>query len=220
MYSIVADLHLHSKYSRAVSPQMDLSVMAKMAVIKGINFLATGDFTNPEWFLNLQDQLIEQNEGVYMVKNQEGTDVVRYIVGGEISCIFTQYGKGRRIHVIVLLPSLEIASKVRQEMERRGCNLRSDGRPIISLSIRQLCELLFTIDPSILVIPAHIWTPWFGVLGAKSGFDSLRECYGEYAENIFAVETGLSSNPEMNWKINELDNRSIVSFSDAHSPEK
>lgn len=217
---IVADLHLHSKYSRAVSKNMTLPIMAKMAQIKGIDLLSTGDFTHPDWFATLQEELVEENQGIYYVKNQKEKGFARYVIGGEISCIYTQNGKGRRVHLIVLLPSLEIAQKVNTKLKEAGCNLRSDGRPITGLPVTRICEILFSVSLDIIVIPAHIWTPWFGVFGSKSGFDSLRESFGKYAEKIYAIETGLSSNPEMNWRIKELDSRAIVSFSDAHSPDK
>lgn len=220
MNSIVADLHLHSKYSRAVSPLMTLDSMIDFAKIKGINLLGTGDFTHPDWFVNLKSDLVETSQGIYQVKVRRGGQYASFVIGGEISCIYTQNGRGRRVHIIVLLPSLAVAEKVNTRLKQQGCNLLSDGRPVIPLSVKELLETLFTIDLNIIVIPAHIWTPWFGILGAKSGFDSLRECCGEYADNIYAIETGLSSNPDMNWQVSELNNRSILSFSDAHSLEK
>jgi len=219
--SLVADLHLHSKYSRAVSQNMVLPTMARMAKIKGIDLLATGDFTHPLWIKELDSQLQEVSEGIYAVKNGEQSgSLARYILGTEISCIYSQGGKGRRIHVLVFTPNLATAHKINEAMSSAGCNLMSDGRPIIGLSAIQLCELLFGIDDDILVVPAHIWTPYFSLYGSKSGFDSIEECFGEFADLIYAVETGLSSDPAMNWRIKDLDSRSIVSFSDAHSPPK
>ncbi|NMC36556.1 DNA helicase UvrD [Candidatus Beckwithbacteria bacterium] len=215
---LVADLHLHSKYSRAVSKNMTLPIMAKMAKVKGIDLLATGDFTHPLWIRELESQLEETKQGIYRVKSE--SEGALYILGTEISCIYSQGGKGRRIHILVFAPNLETVKKINEAMRNRGCNLMSDGRPIIGLSIIDLCKLLFGISEDIILIPAHVWTPWFGLLGSKSGFDSLRECCGTYAEKIYAVETGLSSDPAMNWRITEFDNRSIVSFSDAHSPDK
>jgi uncharacterized protein (TIGR00375 family) len=214
---IVADLHLHSKYSRAVSKHMDLEIMVQMAEIKGIDLLSCGDFTHPAWIDEIREKLKETERGVYKLNNNSK---VRYLLGTEISCIFTQGGKGRRIHTLVFAPSIEIVEKINKKLRERGCNFRSDGRPIIGLSLIELCRILFSIDENIVVIPAHVWTPWFGMLGSKSGFDSLRECYGDYAEKIYAIETGLSSDPSMNWQIEEFDNLSIVSFSDAHSPAK
>ena len=215
---LVADLHLHSKYSRAVSKQMTLPVMAQAAKTKGIDLLATGDFTHPLWIRELDSQLEEVSSGIYKVKDDRKG--AQYILGTEISCIYSQGGKGRRIHVLVFAPNLETVHKINQKMTSLGCNLASDGRPIIGLSIIDLCELLFSVDESIVVIPAHVWTPWFGLLGSASGFDSLRECCGKYADKIYAVETGLSSDPAMNWRIAEFNSRSIVSFSDAHSQAK
>jgi len=199
---------------------MTLPSITDYAKIKGINLLSTGDFTHPLWFEHLKSQLIEKASGIYQVKSRDNLESAKFIIGGEISCIYTQNGKGRRIHIIVLLPNLEMAEKANFKLKAKGCNLLSDGRPIINLSVIELLELLLTIDENIIIIPAHIWTPWFGMLGAKSGFDSLRECCGVYADKILAIETGLSSNPEMNWQVAELNNRSIVSFSDAHSLEK
>ena len=219
--SIVADLHFHSKYSRAVSQEMVLLTMAKMAKMQGIDLLATGDFTHPLWSKELDSQLEEVSEGIYAVKDQKNLgNFARYILGTEISCIFSQGGKGRRIHILVFAPSLAVVHKINGAMLQAGCNLMSDGRPIIGLSLIQLCELLWGVDERIVIVGAHVWTPWFGLYGSQSGFDSLAEAFGPYADKIYAVETGLSSNPLMNWRIQELDHRSIVSFSDAHSPAK
>jgi len=191
--SIVADLHLHSKYSRAVSPKMVLPTMAEMAEKKGIDLLATGDFTHPLWVKELESQLQETVEGIYILK-EDGNKKrkTRYILGTEISCIYSQGGKGRRVHVLVFAPNLEIVDKINQAMKEKGCNLMSDGRPIIGLSVIELSQLLFEIDENIVVIPAHVWTPWFSLYGSKSGFDSIEECFGEFAGKIYAVETGLS----------------------------
>jgi uncharacterized protein (TIGR00375 family) len=200
---------------------MTLPTMARMAKVKGIDLLATGDFTHPLWFKELESQLEETSEGIYKVKDGgEAEGMARYILGTEISCIYSQGDKGRRIHLIVFAPNLETVKKINEKMRQAGCNLLSDGRPIIGLSAIQLCELLFGIDERILVVPAHAWTPWFSLYGSKSGFDSIDECFGAFAKRIWAVETGLSSDPLMNWRIAELDSRTIVSFSDAHSPAK
>jgi uncharacterized protein (TIGR00375 family) len=215
---IIADLHLHSKYSRAVSKQMNLESMAKAAERKGISLLTTGDFTHPLWFEELKRELNESKPGVYELKNIKSG--VKYIIGTEISCIYSQGGKGRRVHVLVFVPSLEVAIRVNKTMQARGLNLSSDGRPIIGLSLIELAKLLFEIDERVVIIPAHVWTPWFGMLGSKSGFDSMRETFGDYADKIYAIETGLSSDPGMNWQIEEFDRLTIVSFSDAHSVEK
>lgn len=214
---IVADLHLHSKYSRAVSPRMNIHQMAEWGRKKGIDLLATSDWTHPLWLKELKANLEEAGEGVYKAKKSTGPC---FILGTEISSIYSQGGKGRRIHNLVFAPNLETVEKINAEFSRRGFNLLSDGRPIIGFSSRDLVDLVMTIDENCLVIPAHAWTPWFSLYGSKSGFDSIEECYQDMSQYIYAVETGLSSSPEMNWRIKDLDKRSIVSFSDAHSPEK
>lgn len=229
---IVADLHLHSKYSRAVSPQMEPEMMARWAKLKGIDLLGTGDWTHPLWLKELESKLEEIGEGIYKLKgSQKSTQSSAgiayqnpcepsFFLSTEISSIYSQGGKGRRIHNLVLAPSFETVHKINYELKRRGCNLLSDGRPIVGLSSIELCELVWSIDESCLIIPCHVWTPWFSLYGSKSGFDSIEECFGKFAEKIYAVETGLSSDPEMNWRIKELDHRAIVSFGDSHSPAK
>lgn len=239
MFEIVADLHLHSPYSRAVSPQMNLLDMQMVAMQKGIDLLSTGDFTHPLWLKEIRGQMEEDGEGVYRLKREpvsvkreerphpnpllkgEGNHKdVKFVLGTEIATIFTQNGKGRRIHQLVFAPSFETAEKINKELTKRGCNLASDGRPIIGLSSKQLLQLILEIDERSLLIPAHVWTPWFGVYGEKSGFTSLEEAFEDLSPYVYAVETGLSSDPEMNWQVKELDTRSILSFSDAHSLPK
>jgi uncharacterized protein (TIGR00375 family) len=217
---VVADLHLHSKYSRAVSREMELRTMASWADKKGINLLATGDWTHPLWFKEIESQLVEDAPGIFKLKTDNLKHRTRFILSTEIANIYTQGGKGRRIHTVFLAPSLETADKINTELKDRGGNLISDGRPILGLDLREMCELIWSVDEDVMVIPAHIWTPWFSLFGSKSGFDSLAECFGEYQERIYAIETGLSSDPAMNWQIKELDRRAIVSSSDAHSPKK
>ena len=214
---IVADLHLHSKYSRAVSPKMMPDIMAQWAKKKGIDLLGTADWTHPLWLKELETNLKQAGDGIFKVK---GEDKVKYFLTTEISSIYSQGGKTRRIHNLMMAPSFNTIHKINEELKRRGCNLLSDGRPIIGLSSIQLAELIWSIDKSVLIVPAHIWTPWFSMFGSKSGFDSIEECWGEFADRIYAVETGLSSDPAMNWRIKELDTRSIVSFGDSHSPPK
>lgn len=222
---VIADLHLHSKYSRAVSPQMVIPEMVRWAKIKGINLLGTGDFTHPLWFKELQNSL-EEKEGIFFEKNKkdQGDQVdkreIRFLLTAEISSIYSQGGKTRKIHNLVAAPSFLVADKINQELKNRGCNLMSDGRPIIGMSAKNLLELVLSVDENCLFIPCHIWTPWFSLYGANSGFDSMSECFGDLAKYIFTVETGLSSDPYMNWQVEDLDNRQIVSFSDAHSPAK
>lgn len=225
MLDIVADLHLHSPYSRAVSPQMTLPNMATVAKQKGLGLLATGDWTHPRWFEELQTSLEETEEGIYQLKkqitkNNQQENAEHFLLSAEIATIFRQDGKGRRIHQLVFVPSFAIAAKVNHELVKRGCNLSADGRPIIGLSSHDLLELLLTIDERSLLIPAHVWTPWFGIYGQMSGFDSLEEAFGDLASFVYGIETGLSSDPEMNWQVGELNTRSILSFSDAHSLPK
>ena len=215
---VVADLHLHSKYSRAVSPQMVIPEIAKWAKKKGIDLVGTADWTHPLWLRELKENLVETGEGIFAAKNDlQGP---KFLLATEISNIYSQGGKGRRIHNLVLASSFATVEKINAALRSRGANLLSDGRPIIGLSARDLAELVFGVDKDCLIVPAHVWTPWFSLYGSKSGFDSIKECFGEFASNIYAVETGLSSSPGMNWRIEELDNRSIVSFSDAHSAAK
>jgi len=215
---VVADLHLHSKYSRAVSKDMVLPIMAEWGQKKGIDLLGTADWTHPLWFKELETQLEEDEEGIFKVKGDESK--TRFVLSCEIANIYSQGGQGRRIHTVFLAPSLEAVNKINAGLKRRGGNLMSDGRPILGLTVPEMCEIVWGVDERVIVVPAHIWTPWFSMFGSKSGFDSVEECFGKYADRITAIETGLSSNPVMNWQIKDLEKRSIVSFSDAHSPKK
>jgi uncharacterized protein (TIGR00375 family) len=214
----IADLHLHSKYSRAVSRDMNLQNMDIWASKKGLDILSTTDWTHPLWFREIQEQLEEASEGLFKLKST--INKTRFLLSVEVSSIYTQGGKVRRIHNLIFSPSFETCEKINAELRKRGCNLNSDGRPIIGLSAISLAELVFSIDKNAMIIPCHIWTPWFSLYGSNSGFDSVEECFGEYAKYIYGVETGLSSDPYMNWQIKDLDNRSILSFSDAHSMAK
>lgn len=203
--------------------------MAQWAIKKGIDLLATADWTHPLWLKELESCLEEENDGIFQLKSnvnlsangQDGQlSKVNYVLSTEISSIYSQGSKTRRIHNVVIAPSFSVVHKINDQLKKRGCNLMSDGRPIIGLSSIELAELVWSIDERVLIIPAHIWTPWFSMFGSKSGFDSIDECWGRFKDNIYAIETGLSSDPAMNWKVSELDSRSIVSFSDAHSPAK
>lgn len=218
MRDIVADLHLHSKYSRAVSPQMVLSVMSNFAKQKGIDLITASDFTHPLWFKEIKNELEEVNDGIYCLKS--GEKVTKFLLSTEISCIYTQKGKGRRVHNLIFAPNLQTVEKINKEMIRRGFNLGSDGRPIIGLSSKNLLQLIMEVDERCFLIPCHIWTPWFGIYGQMSGFESLSEAFEDLASYVYGIETGLSSDPQMNWQIEELKTRSILSFSDAHSPAK
>lgn len=225
----VSDLHLHSKYSRAVSPRMTLPVMSDFARQKGLDILSTSDWTHPLWFKEIQGLLEEAGEGIYKIKyqisksknteqNSKINKDILFLLSTEIASIYKQGDKLRRIHNLVFVPSFEIAEKVNKELLKRGCNLSADGRPIVGLSSRNLLEMILGIDERCLLIPCHVWTPHFGVYGSKSGFDTLDEAFGDLSKNVYGIETGISSDPEMNWRIPELKNRSILSFSDAHSP--
>lgn len=213
---IIADLHLHSKYSRACSKDLTPENIDQWCRWKGINVVGTADFTHPTWFKELNQKLIESEPGLYRLKTDN--DSTRFMVTTEISCIYKQGDKTRRLHICLFVPSLTTAKKIIRALEKHNCNLKSDGRPIIGLSAKNLAELVLDIDPNSLVIPAHAWTPWFSVFGSKSGFDSLEECFGELTPYIYAVETGLSSDPPMNWQWSALDHITLISNSDAHSP--
>jgi len=216
---VTADLHLHSRFSRAVSSQMNVSTIANWAVKKGIDLVATGDWTHPLWLRELEANLKENEEGIYRLKGSDKNSP-GFILSTEISSVYLQSGKSHRIHYLVFAPNFEVIEKVNKELTKKGVNLLSDGRPILGMSVKVVAEVLWNIDKRIIIIPAHAWTPWFSLYGSISGFESIRECFGEFAENIFAIETGLSSDPAMNWRIGELNSKNIVSFSDAHSPAK
>lgn len=229
---LVLDLHLHSRFSRAVSPRMNLQNMYIWGRKKGINVLSVTDFTHPMWFREAAAQLTEKNPGIYTLKSEEqienstqlpdrsGKIGMHYMLSTEVAAIYTERGVSHRIHNLIFSPNLETCEKINKALSSRGINLSADGRPILGISTRDLCELLFSISPRITVIPCHVWTPWFSLYGSRSGYDHITDCFGEFAPRIFAIETGLSSDPSMNWRIKELDSRSIVSFSDAHSLEK
>lgn len=215
---IIADLQIHSKFARATSQKMVLPEIAKWAHKKGIGLIATGDWTHPLWFREIESLLTEKSNGIYgLKKTDEDTKDVRFLLSTEVSSIYSQAGKTRRVHNLIFSPSIETVKKINKELTARGAKLMSDGRPIVGLSSIEIIELVLGIDENALLIPAHIWTPWFSMFGSKSGFDSITECFGKYSKYIYAVESGLSSDPMMNWGIKELDNRNILSFSDAHS---
>lgn len=213
MAKAVADLHMHSKYSRATSPGMELETLSKWAKIKGIDLLGTGDFTHPEWIKEIEQKAIESDSGFLQY------DGVNFVLSAEVSCIYTQGGKGRRMHLVILSPSIEVAQQVNERLGKKG-NLKSDGRPIFGMSAIEMCEIVLGVSEKNLVIPAHAWTPWFSVFGSMSGFDTLKDAFGEYEKSIYAIETGLSSDPAMNWRLSSLDHLQLLSNSDSHSPEK
>ncbi|MEK7571469.1 MAG: endonuclease Q family protein [Patescibacteria group bacterium] len=217
----VTDLHLHSKYSRAVSPQMTLPVMAEVATQKGLDILTVCDFTHPLWFKEIQGQLDEADEGLYRLKKEVSPhQKIRFLFSTEISNIYKQNDKLRRIHNLVFAPSMQVAEKITAALLKHGCNLSADGRPIIGLWSKQLLELILSIDERCLLIPCHVWTPHFGIYGSASGYESLRQAFEELTPHIYGIETGLSSDPDMNWQVKELMTRTILSFSDAHSAPK
>ncbi len=210
----IADFHLHSKYSRATSPQMNLENLDKWAKTKGIKILGTGDFTHPEWFKTLRDKLESAEPGLFKLKNSDSE--TRFILTVEISCIYSKKGRVRKIHIVVFAPSFEIAEKINTHLSWIG-NLKADGRPILGLDSKELAKIVLGISEDCLIMPAHLWTPYFGLLGSKSGFDSIEECFEDYSKYIFAGETGLSSDPAMNWRLSALDKITLISNSDAHS---
>jgi uncharacterized protein (TIGR00375 family) len=214
---IVADFHIHSKYSRATSPQMDLESLSKWSKIKGIDVLGTGDFTHPQWFKNLKEKLEMAEPGLFKLKKSDSK--IRFILTVEISSIYSKNNKVRKIHNLIFSPSFEIAEKINSQLGLIG-NLKSDGRPILGLDSKELAKIIFNISKDCFLVPCHIWTPWFSLFGSKSGFDSIEECFEEYSEYIFAGETGLSSDPAMNWRLSALDKITLISNSDAHSPSK
>ena len=214
MQKIIADLHLHSKYSRATSPQMDLTGVAKWAKIKGVNLVGTADFTHPLWFRVLFAQLEEASEGLYKLKGKKESPF--FILSSEIACIYKDMGATRRIHLNILMPSLVSVKKLNERLVKIG-NIHSDGRPILGITAHALAKLALVIDARALIIPAHIWTPWFSIYGSKSGYDSIDDCFKELTPQILAVETGLSADPQMCWRVSELDNFAIVSSGDSHS---
>ncbi|MEZ5932233.1 MAG: UvrD-helicase domain-containing protein [Alphaproteobacteria bacterium] len=226
-----ADLHVHSKYSRATSRHADLEHLAYWAAKKGITLVGTGDFTHPAWIAEIKDKLVPAEPGLFRLRPEIEADIagrlpaacrgnpVRFMLEVEISTIYKKGEKTRKVHHLIYAPHLAAAERLITSLSRIG-NLKSDGRPILGLDSRDLLEITLDSDPESYLIPAHIWTPWFAAMGSKSGFDSIADCYGDLADHIFAVETGLSSDPAMNWRISSLDRFRLVSNSDAHSPIK
>ncbi len=218
---IIADFHIHSRFARGTSKEINLENLNKWALVKGVNVLGTGDFTHPGWFEELKNGLEPAEEGLFKLKNNSSSlqKSVRFILSSEISCIYSKGGKVRKVHIVVLAPGFKEVEKINQELSKIG-NLKSDGRPILGLDAKELVKIVLEVCPKCFIIPAHIWTPWFGILGSKSGFDSIEECFEDYAKYIYAGETGLSSDPPMNWRVSSLDKIALVSNSDAHSLEK
>ncbi len=226
----IADIHLHSRFARATSKSLNPENLYRWSLIKGLTVVGTGDFTHPVWFDELRDQLEPAEEGLYQLRPdlRRGIDAelpqacrgqMRFVLSVEISLIYKKNDKTRKIHHVVAMPSFDAAARLNARLGAIG-NLKSDGRPILGLDSRDLVEICLEACDEVLFIPAHIWTPHFAVLGASSGFDTLEECFEDMLPHIFAVETGLSSDPPMNWRLSMLDNYAIVSNSDAHSPQK
>jgi len=221
-----ADLHIHSKYSRATSKDMSLEVIEQWSQIKGIKVIGTGDFTHPEWLREIEKKLNEEENGLFTLKKKYRLNIpdsckqeVFFMLSSEISCIYQKNGKLRKIHLLILSPSLKDVIKINHALMQIG-SLSSDGRPILGIDAKEILKIILEISPQSLIIPAHAWTPHFSVFGSESGFDSLEECFEELMEYIYAIETGLSSDPPMNWRLSKLDRVILISNSDAHSPAK
>ncbi len=232
MTTFAADLHIHSRFSRATSKNLTVRSLAAWAEVKGLDVLATGDCTHPGWLDEIERELEEDGDtGLLRLRRPDGladelpdlglrlSGGARFMLEGEISSIYKRGGRVRKVHNLVYMPTLEAAKKLNAKLSQVG-NLAADGRPILGLDSRNLLEMVLETHPGAFLIPAHIWTPWFSLFGSMSGFDSVEECYGDLAEHIFAMETGLSSDPAMNWTISALDRYRMVSNSDAHSGEK
>ncbi|MBE0432136.1 DNA helicase UvrD [candidate division WOR-3 bacterium] len=209
---MIADLHIHSRYSRATSQEMIIPKIAEYAKLKGIGMVGTADFTHPAWVKELK-QYLKPGDGVYEY------DGVKFLLNVEVNNIYTRNGRLRRLHNIIFAPDFDTVEKITGYLGRYG-KLESDGRPILSLDTYDMLKALLDISPDIFLVPAHIWTPWFSLFGSNSGFDSIDECFGDQKERIFAMETGLSSDPAMNWRLSVLDQYTLISNSDAHSPTR
>lgn len=223
---INADFHIHSYLSRATSPRMHLENIYKWCQLKGIQVIGTGDFTHPEWLIEISEKLEPAEDGLFRFKKQvenfsavASQREVRFVISGEISNIYKKNGMVRKVHNLVILPDIKTAVSIQKTFEKIG-NIKADGRPILGLDSRNLLEIVLDANSQACLIPAHIWTPWFSVLGSKSGFDSIEECFDDLSSYVFAIETGLSSDPAMNWRLSKLDKFTLISNSDAHSPEK
>ena len=214
---MIADLHIHSKYSRATSEKMIISEITSFARVKGLNLVGTGDFTHPKWLKELKEELVEvPDTGLYRYA-KDTASTVRYMITGEVCTVFTHNGDAKKIHHVILTPSLETALQINERLARYG-DLTVDGRPTLAMTAPHLVEEVMEVSDKNVVIPAHAWTPWFSLFGAFSGFDRIEDCYQDMTKHIFAIETGLSSDPPMNWRLSALDRFALVSNSDSHSP--
>ncbi|HEB13671.1 MAG TPA: DNA helicase UvrD [candidate division CPR3 bacterium] len=213
----IADLHIHSKYARATSPNMNLENLDVWAHKKGIDVISASDFTHPEWFKELSEKLEESEQGLYKLKGS--TLPTRFILTTEVSCIYSKNDRVRRIHLLIFAPSLAVVAKINAQLGIRG-KLASDGRPILGMDAKEVLKIALDASPECMIVPAHAWTPWFSIFGSKSGFDTIEECFDEYTKYITAIETGLSSDPAMNWRLSALDDINLISNSDSHSLAK
>lgn len=223
----IADLHIHSKYSRATSKDMSPESIWKWAQIKGISVIGTGDFTHPKWFKELSEKLESSGNGLFMLRKDFRTNDIPesckadvfFMLTAEISCIYSKNGRTRKIHSILFVPDFASAAKINTALAKIG-NLNADGRPILGLDAKELLKIVLNEAPDAMLVPAHAWTPHFSIFGAESGFDSFEECFEDLTPHIYAIETGLSSDPLMNWRLSALDKIILLSNSDAHSPAK
>lgn len=223
----IADLHMHSRYSRATSRDMTLENLWKWSQLKGITVLGTGDFTHPQWLGEIKEKLNNCGNGLFRLKKKNWLNDIPvscsaemyFMLTAEISCIYSKNGRLRKIHSIVLAPDFNTAEKINSKLSKIG-NLSADGRPILGLDAKELLRIVLEASEDVMLIPAHTWTPHFSVFGAASGFDSLEECFEELTPHVYAIETGLSSDPQMNWRLSCLDRITLTSHSDAHSPHK
>lgn len=214
----IADLHIHSKYSRATSISMDLSTLAFFGKMKGLDIIGTGDITHPKWFEEIKSNLTCDDEsGLYKLREKPDQGL-RFMITVELATVFSEANKARKVHHLILIPSLEVAAQVSDLLKDKG-NLSVDGRPILNTSSPELVDKLMHASDMIEVIPAHVWTPWWSIFGSVSGYDSVEECYKDQTDHIHALETGLSSDPPMNWRLSQLDRYTLLSNSDCHSPQ-
>lgn len=228
---LIVDLHIHSHFSRATSPAMNVTDLYRWGKIKGINVIGTGDFTHPQYFVELREKLKPAENGLFKLKDEFAKEedkkipascknnFIRFILTVEISNIYSKNGKVRKLHNLIIVPSFEVASFINAQLSHIG-NLKADGRPILGMDSKRLLQITLESHKDSLFIPAHIWTPWFSMFGSKSGFDSIEEAFEELSPHIRAVETGLSSDPFMNWRLKQFEGITLVSNSDAHSPQK
>ncbi len=213
---VIADLHIHSRFSRATSEKMTVDEITRFAKIKGLQLVGTGDFTHPKWLEELQQNLVEVPDASLYKSRKHPESNVYFMVTVEVATIFTYDKDVKKIHHVVLTPNFEIAIQINDRLKRFG-NLASDGRPMLDMTAPQLVEEVMQVNPQNVVIPAHAWTPWFSLFGAFSGFNKIEDCYQDATKHIFALETGLSSDPPMNWRLSSLDKYALVSNSDSHS---